>query len=174
MGLYWFMRRYLFRKYPCHPRSRRPSMLSRYPNAYPRALPPIPAGGAQKRGAAVVLRRRPRRVRFVVNDCFIDVSDVLSGTTGMDFPFENVVTEPTSEAGGRERTPINIHGVSSSNGDSRKTSRGDMCFRVHRSCMQDGPPRDENSTADSAAAFCMFWILASGSGRRLGFLMIRG
>lgn len=171
---YIAIQHYLFRKYPCHPPSRRPSLLSRYPNAYPRALPPIPTGGAQKRGAAVVLRRRPRRVRFIANDFFVDVSEVLSGTTGMDFPFETVFAESACEAEGRVTTPMTMHGASSPDGDSRKTSRGEMFFRVHRSCMQDGPPREGNSTAASLAAFRMFWILASGSGRCLGFLMARG
>lgn len=116
-------------------------------------MPPIPTGGAQKRGAAVVLRRRPRRVRFIANDFFVDVSEVLSGTTGMDFPFETVFAESACEAEGRVTTPMNMHGASSPDGDSRKTSRGEMFFRVHRSCMQDGPPREGNSTAASLAAF---------------------
>lgn len=109
----------------------------------------------------------------MAKDGFVGISEVLSGTTGMDFPFEEMVAESACGARERGETPMNMHGASSPDDDSSKTSRGEMFFRVHRSCVQDGPPRAGNSTAASVAASRMFCILASGSGRCLGFLMIR-
>lgn len=62
----------------------------------------------------------------MANDGFVRISEVLSGTTGMHFPFEEMVAESACGARGRGETPMNMH---------------------------DGPPRAGNFTAASVAAF---------------------